>query len=99
MNHGNIKMRFVLMSLAGVLLVSLRVEATMQLMEKMVGEINTHRLKAECFGEINKNNYDKAIGSKVELSGQGLADHDYYRGSHREMHAVGPGLQSGQPHR
>ena len=60
-------MRFVLMSLAGALLVSLRVEATMQLMEKMVNEVNTHRLKAECFGEVNKNNYDKAIGSNVEV--------------------------------
>ena len=87
------------MSLAGALLVSLRVEATMQLMEKMVGQINTHRLKAECFGEVNKNNYDKAIGSNVELSAQGLADNNHYRGSHREMHAVGPGLQSGQHHR
>ena len=57
------------MSLAGALLVSLRVEATMQLMEKMVNEVNTHRLKAECFGEVNKNNYDKAIGSNAELSG------------------------------
>merc|ERR1719361_555801 len=46
-------MRFVLMSLAGTLLVSLRVEATMQLMEKMVGE-------------INKNNYDKAIEGAIE---------------------------------
>ena len=90
-------MRFVLMSLAGVLLLSLRAEATMQLMEKMVGEVNTHRLKAECFGEINKNNYDKAIGSNVEIS-EGLTDNDYYRGSHREMHAVGPGLQSGKHH-
>jgi len=42
------------MSLAGVLLASLRAEATMQLMEKMVNEVNTHRLKAECFGDINK---------------------------------------------
>merc|ERR1712110_1015129 len=63
---SNIKMRFVLMSLAGVLLLSLRAEATMQLMEKMVGEVNTHRLKAECFGEINKNNYDKAIEGAIE---------------------------------
>ena len=62
-------MRFVLMSLAGVLLLSLRVEATMQLMEKMVDEVNTHRLKAECFGDINKKNYDKAIGSNAQLSG------------------------------
>lgn len=54
------------MSLAGLLLVSLRVEATMQLMEKMVGEINTHRLKAECFGEVNKNMYDKAIEGAIE---------------------------------
>jgi len=54
------------MSLAGVLLLSLRAEATMQLMEKMVGEVNTHRLKAECFGEINKNNYDKAIEGAIE---------------------------------
>jgi len=54
------------MSLAGALLVSLRVEATMQLMEKMVGQINTHRLKAECFGEVNKNNYDKAIEGAIE---------------------------------
>jgi len=54
------------MSLAGVLLVSLRVEATMQLMEKMVGDINTHRLKAECFGEINKLTYDKAIEGAIE---------------------------------
>ena len=91
-------MRFVLMSLAGVLLVSLRVEATMQLMEKMVNEVNTHRLKAECFGDINKQNYDMAIGSNVELSGAGLADNNNYRGSHREMHAVGPGLQSGKHH-
>ena len=60
-------MRFVLMSLAGTLLVSLRVEATMQLMEKMVNEVNTHRLKAECFGEVNKNKYDQAIGNNVEL--------------------------------
>ena len=66
-NLGNIKMRFVLMSLAGALLVSLRVEATMQLMEKMVNEVNTHRLKAECFGEVNKNMYDKAIGRNVEV--------------------------------
>jgi len=54
------------MSLAGVLLVSLRVEATMQLMEKMVNEVNTHRLKAECFGEVNKNMYDKAIEGAME---------------------------------
>merc|ERR1711941_156702 len=59
-------MRFVLMSLAGVLLLSLRVEATMQLMEKMVDEVNTHRLKAECFGDINKKNYDKAIEGAIE---------------------------------
>jgi len=57
------------MSLAGVLLASLRAEATMQLMEKMVNEVNTHRLKAECFGDINKKNYDNAIGSNEELSG------------------------------
>merc|ERR1711974_28271 len=63
---SNTKMRFVLMSLAGALLVSLRVEATMQLMEKMVNEVNTHRLKAECFGEVNKNNYDKAIEGAIE---------------------------------
>ena len=56
------------MSLAGALLVSLRVEATMQLMEKMVGEINTHRLKSECFGESNKIKYDQAVGNNVELS-------------------------------
>merc|ERR1712241_879631 len=31
-----------------------------------VGQINTHRLKAECFGEINKNNYDKAIEGAIE---------------------------------
>jgi len=54
------------MSLAGALLVSLRVEATMQLMEKMVNEVNTHRLKAECFGEVNKNMYDKAIEGAME---------------------------------
>merc|ERR1711997_594429 len=63
---SNINMRFVLMSLAGALLVSLRVEATMQLMEKMVNEVNTHRLKAECFGEVNKNMYDKAIEGAME---------------------------------
>ena len=50
------------MSLAGVLLVSLTAEGTMELMEKMVDEVNTHRLKAECFGEVNKMNYDVAIG-------------------------------------
>jgi len=54
------------MSLAGALLVSSRVEATMQLMQKMVNEVNTHRLKAECFGEVNKNNYDKAIEGAIE---------------------------------
>merc|ERR1739846_256817 len=43
-----------------------RVEATMQLMEKMVNEVNTHRLKAECFGEVNKNMYDKAIEGAME---------------------------------
>ena len=65
---NNTKMRFVLMSLAGALLVSLRVEATMQLMEKMVDEVNTHRLKADCFGESNKIKYDQAVGNNVELS-------------------------------
>jgi len=54
------------MSLAGVLLASLRAEATMQLMEKMVNEVNTHRLKAECFGDINKKNYDNAIEEAIE---------------------------------
>lgn len=86
------------MSLAGALLVSLRVEATMDLMEKMVSQVNTHRLKAECFGESNKQKYDKAVGSKVERSGEDLADNDYYRGSHREMHAVGSCLQPGPHH-
>jgi len=54
------------MSLAGALLVSLRVEATMQLMEKMVGDINTHRLKSECFGESNKIKYDQAVEGAIE---------------------------------
>lgn len=54
------------MSLAGALLVSSGVEATMELMQKMVNEVNTHRLKAECFGEVNKNNYDKAIEGAIE---------------------------------
>ena len=76
-------MRFVLMSLAGALLVSSGVEATMELMQKMVNEVNTHRLKAECFGEVNKNNYDKAIGSNCPLSAGGLAHDNNYRGSHR----------------
>ena len=67
-------MRFVLMSLAGALLVSLRVEATMQLMEKMVDEVNTHRLKADCFGESNKIKYDQAIGSDGELCCDVLTD-------------------------
>jgi len=54
------------MSLAGVLLVSLKAEATMQLMEKMVDEVHTHTLKAECFGEVNKKSYDKAIEGAIE---------------------------------
>jgi len=54
------------MSLAGALLVSSGVEATMELMQKMVNEVNTHRLKAECFGEVNKNNYDKAIEGAID---------------------------------
>jgi len=54
------------MSLAGALLVSSGVEATMELMQKMVNEVNTHRLKAECFGEVNKNMYDKAIEGAME---------------------------------
>jgi len=53
------------MSLAGTLLVSLRVEATMDLMEKMVSQVNTHRLKAECFGESNKQKYDKAVEEAI----------------------------------
>jgi len=52
--------------LAGVLLVSLTAEGTMELMEKMVDEVNTHRLKAECFGEVNKMNYDVAIEGAIE---------------------------------
>ena len=87
------------MSLAGALLVSLRVEATMQLMEKMVDEVNTHRLKADCFGESNKIKYDQAIGSDGELCCDGLTDLYHYRGSYREMYAVGSGLQPGQHHR
>merc|ERR1712203_794182 len=35
-------------------------------MEKMVGDINTHRLKSECFGESNKNKYDQAIEGAIE---------------------------------
>merc|ERR1712154_332617 len=54
------------MSLAGALLVSSGVEATMELMEKMVDEVHTHTLKAECFGEVNKNNYDKAIEGALD---------------------------------
>merc|ERR1712113_818888 len=41
-------------------------EATMQLMEKMVDEVNTHRLKADCFGESNKIKYDQAIEGAIE---------------------------------
>ena len=58
-------MRAVLMSLAGLLLVASQTEGTMKLMEKMVGEINTHRLKSDCFGESNKKAYDLAIGKLV----------------------------------
>merc|ERR1711988_1939065 len=63
---SNIKMRAVLMSLAGLLLVAPQTEGTMKLMEKMVGEINTHRLKSDCFGEVNKKNYDLAIEGAME---------------------------------
>merc|ERR1711978_562392 len=63
---SNIKMRAVLMSLAGLLLVASQTEGTMKLMEKMVGEINTHRLKSDCFGEVNKKNYDLAIEGAME---------------------------------
>jgi len=63
---SNIKMRAVLMSLAGLLLVASQTEATMKLMEKTVGEINTHRLKSDCFGEVNKKNYDLAIEGAME---------------------------------
>merc|ERR1712213_295425 len=63
---SNIKMRAVLMSLAGLLLVAPQTEGTMKLMEKMVGEINTHRLKPDCFGEVNKKNYDLAIEGAME---------------------------------
>merc|ERR1711981_29851 len=62
----SIRMRFVLMSLAGVLLVSLTAEGTMKLMHKMVDEVNTHRLKAECYGEVNKMKYDMAIEGAIE---------------------------------
>ena len=55
-------MRRVLMSLSGLLLVTLPAGATTRLMKKMVDEVNTHRLKAECFGDVNKKNYDMAIG-------------------------------------
>ena len=34
----------------------------------MVDEVNTHRLKADCFGESNKIKYDQAVGNNVELS-------------------------------
>jgi len=54
------------MSLAGLLVVSPQTEGTMKLMEKMVNEVNTHRLKAECYGEINKKNYDLAIEGAME---------------------------------
>jgi len=54
------------MSLAGLLVVSPQAEGTMKLMEKMVNEVNTHRLKAECYGEINKKNYDLAIEGAME---------------------------------
>merc|ERR1712214_203637 len=63
---SNIKMRAVLMSLAWLLLVASQTEGTMKLMEKMVGEINTHRLKSDCFGEVNKKNYDLAIEGAME---------------------------------
>merc|ERR1711963_874985 len=63
---SNIKMRAVLMSLAGLLLVASQTEGTMKLMEKMVGEINTHRLKSDCFGESNKKAYDLAIEGAME---------------------------------
>jgi len=54
------------MSLAGLLVLSPQAEGTMKLMEKMVGDIYTHRLKAECYGEINKKNYDLAIEGAME---------------------------------
>lgn len=59
-------MRFVLMSLTGLLLVSLPAQGSMKLMEKMVDEVNTHRLKSECFGEDNKMKYDMAIEESIE---------------------------------
>merc|ERR1712156_1354764 len=63
---SNIKMRAVLMSLAGLFLVAPQTEGTMKLMEKMVNEVNTHRLKSDCFGEVNKKNYDLAIEGAME---------------------------------
>jgi len=59
-------MRRVLMSLSGLLLVTLPAGATTRLMKKMVDEVNTHRLKAECFGDVNKKNYDMAIEESME---------------------------------
>merc|ERR1712223_1270860 len=63
---SNIKMRAVLMSLAGLFLVAPQTEGTMKLMEKMVNEVNTHRLKSDCFGEANKKAYDLAIEGAME---------------------------------
>jgi len=54
------------MSLSGLLLVTLPAGATTRLMKKMVDEVNTHRLKAECFGDVNKKNYDMAIEESME---------------------------------
>jgi len=54
------------MSLSGLLLVILPAGATTRLMKKMVDEVNTHRLKAECFGDVNKKNYDMAIEESME---------------------------------
>merc|ERR1712079_323735 len=54
------------MSLAGLFLVAPQTEGTMKLMEKMVNEVNTHRLKADCFGESNKDAYDLAIEGAIE---------------------------------